>query len=197
MPNEEHDIDEREDQEDGYLSETDRNRINELLGNHQEQPSQPNFISSEERRALSEALNRIPTTTCEPVDIEEDYDEDGPFDDEEVATNAIPSFEIRTTRNIRHTEIENQIKLANKNQRRLLAAITEDGRLLFVRYEHDGEFSQKRRKCNNISAIYRVRKCPRHIAEKLIAFDREPDAEVNGYKAWQYILDAGFMLRQM
>lgn len=87
-----------------------------------------------------------------------------------------------------------------KSQKRLLAAVDTEGKLHFVRYENNKEdFNNRVRDIGNSVrlVIWRIRKCPPHVASKLIAFDKTEDADINGHKAWEYIQEAGFKLRQL
>jgi hypothetical protein len=92
---------------------------------------------------------------------------------------------------------DDALREAGRSRRRLLAAVDRNERLLFVRYEEGAAFRQAQRNHDNIAATYRIRKCPEHIAEKLIDFDQQEDAYENGAKAWQFIKEAGFRLRLM
>jgi len=84
-----------------------------------------------------------------------------------------------------------------KHQRRLLAAVAEDGRLLFVRYEKNGNF-------HDIAEDHRetyfktwlIRKCPPHIAQRLVDFDSTADCKTKGKVAWKYVKEAGLWIRE-
>jgi len=86
---------------------------------------------------------------------------------------------------------------SNIKQPRLLAAVTRNGELMFVAYEKGGNFMHKKLGLEMQVDTWLVRKCPPHIAKKLVEFDSTEGAKDNRYKAWEYIVDAGFMLRQL
>lgn len=92
---------------------------------------------------------------------------------------------------------ESLLQDSNKRQPRLLAGVTKRGQLMFVCYEKGGNFQYLSDCCDKSVQAWLVRKCPPHIAKRLIEFKDSEDADDNRYKAWEYILEAGFMLRQL
>lgn len=82
-------------------------------------------------------------------------------------------------------------------QKRLLAAVTREGKLLCVRYEQGGNFGSAVNNFCECFDTYLIRKCPPNIAERFIKFDTQDEVDENGYKAWEYILEAGFRIRKL
>jgi len=103
-----------------------------------------------------------------------------------------------TTRRRRGVPRNNELlQSSQKRQRRLLAAVTRDGELMFVEYEDRDTFYNTRECLGIRTNVWLIRKCPPHIAKKLVEFRGTPDVEENRYKAWEYIQDSGFMLRNL
>lgn len=145
--------------------------------------------------------------------VEQEYP--NPYDQElgvDLATPEMPSLEARPrpirfihtmgsstggTISRRNAMPDTVLVDSSIKQPRLLAAVTSKGELMFVRYEKGGNFHDLRERLGRRTEVWRIRKCPPHIAKRLIDFDKSEDADENRYKAWEYVLEAGFMLRQM
>jgi len=184
-------------------------------------------MSSGHRLLIDQILNHIEEEALEPAEFDEDGEVITPeesinlaydlLDPEPSRPQAMPRPMERSgytstgtggtttarfhaaVRGIRANRDQPQQDDFTQHQTRLIAAVTPKSRLLAVRFEGKGSIRDAvYERYDDVRYIkWLIRKCPPHIAQRLVDFDKSEEAEENGYKAWEYVEEIGLRIRQM